>query len=280
MSVPLTETPTVETATVSLAPTPVDNTGDIIYPPGDLYSDEPPLASSLHLQQMLLLIKCLDWLWRDRADYFAAGNLTVYYSPHQRKSEDFRGPDFFVVLGTESKPRKSWVVWEEGGQYPNIIIEVLSDSTAKTDRELKKQIYQDIFRTPDYFWFSPDTQEFKGFHMVDGAYQALEPNEQGLLWSQQLNLFLGLHEKQLRYYFPDGQLVPTPEEVLVEVETALSEAEILVSEAESAQEQAESARQQAEAARQEAESTTAVERQQKEKLAAKLRELGINPEDV
>ncbi len=82
----------------------------------------------------------------------------------QRSELLFRGPDFFVVLGTESKPRKSWVVWEEGGKYPHVIVEILSESTATTDRELKKEIYQDIFRTPDYFWFSLYTQEFAGFH--------------------------------------------------------------------------------------------------------------------
>jgi len=116
--------------TPSAAATPAD----IIYPPGDLYSDEPPLETHLHLQQLMLLLKCLDWLWRDRADYFAAGNLTIYYSPNQRKSEDFRGSDFFVVLGTEKRPRKSWTVWEENGQYPHVIVELLSESTATTDR--------------------------------------------------------------------------------------------------------------------------------------------------
>jgi Uma2 family endonuclease len=185
---------------------------DIVFPPGDLYSDEPPLESYLHLQQMLLLLKCLDWLWKDRTDYFAAGNLTIYYSPRQRKSEDFRGPDVFVVLGTERRARKSWVVWEEDGKYPNVIIELLSDSTAHTDRGLKKQIYQDSFRTPDYFWFDPDTLEFKGFHLVDGVYQDLQPDQQGHLWSQQLGLYLGIHDQTLRFFSAEGALVPTPEE--------------------------------------------------------------------
>ncbi|WP_416675750.1 Uma2 family endonuclease [Egbenema bharatensis] len=194
----------------NLTPSPSPNA--IVFPPGDLYSDEPPLESSLHLQQILLLMKCLDWLWQDRNDYFAAGNLTVYYSPHQRKSEDFRGPDFFVALDTEKRPRKSWVVWEEDGKYPHVIIELLSDSTAKTDRGLKKQIYQDTFRTPDYFWFDPDSQEFKGFHLIDGKYHELEPNEQGQLWSEQLQLWLGIVDRQLRFFLPDGSLVPTPEE--------------------------------------------------------------------
>ncbi|AUB38668.1 Endonuclease, Uma2 family [Nostoc flagelliforme CCNUN1] len=91
---------------------------DVIFPPGDLYSDEPPLETDLHRLQMTLLIQCLKWLWRNRNDFYVSGNLTIYYTPRLRKSKNFRGPDFFVVLGTERKPRKSWVVWEEDGKYP------------------------------------------------------------------------------------------------------------------------------------------------------------------
>ncbi|GET36265.1 hypothetical protein MiSe_10130 [Microseira wollei NIES-4236] len=99
---------------------------DVIFPPGDLYSDEPPLETELHLEQIMLLLKCLKWLWRDRNDFYAAGNLTIYYSAKQLKSELFRGPDFFVVLDTERKTRKSWVVWQEDGKYPNLILEIIS----------------------------------------------------------------------------------------------------------------------------------------------------------
>jgi Uma2 family endonuclease len=216
---------------------------DVGCPPANLCSDEPPLESSLHLQQLLLLLKCLDWLWKDRTDYFAAGNLTVYYSPNQLKSEDFRGPDLFVVLGTEKRPRKSWVIWEEDGQYPHIIIELLSDSTAKTDRGFKKTLYANVFRTPDYFWFDPASLEFQGFHLLDGAYAALEPNALGHLWSQQLGLFLGIHAETLRFFLPDGMLVPTPEET------------------------AEAEYQRAEA-----------EQQRNERLVAQLRALGVEPD--
>ncbi|MGL5082820.1 MAG: Uma2 family endonuclease [Microcoleaceae cyanobacterium] len=190
----------------------------IEYPPGDLDSQEPPLETYLHLQQLLLLIKCLDWLWRDRTDYFAAGNLTIYFSPEQKKSRDFRGPDFFVVLDTERKPRKSWVVWEEGGKYPNLIIELLSNSTETIDRTEKKQVYQDIFRTLEYFWFHPETLEFQGFELVHGKYQSMPTNESGLIWSEQLHLFLGVYEKQLRFFTSDQKLAPTPEEFATETQ--------------------------------------------------------------
>jgi Uma2 family endonuclease len=199
---------------------------DVIFPPGDLYSDEPPLETELHLRQIILLLTCLEWLWKDKNDFYAAGNLTIYYSPRQLKSEFFRGPDFFVVLGCDRKTRKSWVVWEEDGKYPNLILEILSDSTAKTDRGLKKQIYQDTFRTPDYFWFDPYTQEFAGFHLVDGEYQPLQANEQGYLWSQQLGLYLGIHQGLLRLFAADGKLVPTPEETAERLAAKLRELNI------------------------------------------------------
>ncbi|MEH1955723.1 Uma2 family endonuclease [Nostoc sp.] len=191
----------------------LETSENVIFPPGDLYSNEPPLETDLHRLQMTLLIQCLEWLWQNHQDFYASGNLTIYYSPRQRKSENFRGPDFFVVLGTERKPRKSWVVWEEDGKYPNVIIEIISDTTGDTDKGLKKQIYQDIFRTPDYFWFDPETLEFSGFHLLDGEYQPLEQNLQGWLWSQQLGLYLGVAQEKLRFYTPEGELLPTPEEV-------------------------------------------------------------------
>ncbi|MEL6880893.1 MAG: Uma2 family endonuclease, partial [Cyanobacteria bacterium J06607_10] len=236
---------------------------DIIWPPSDLYSDEPPLETTLHLQQMMLLLNCLHWIWQDRSDYFAAGNLTVYYSPQKRKDKDFRGPDFFVVLDTQPHPRKSWMVWEEEGKYPNVIVELLSDSTASVDRGLKKRLYAETFRTPEYFWFDPDSQEFQGFALIRGQYQPIEATPQGHLWSDQLQLFLGVHNDQLRFFEPDGGLVPTPDEAAIEAQTKAAEAQTkaaeaqtkaaqAVTEAEAAQTEASTAKAEAEAAQIEA----------------------------
>jgi Uma2 family endonuclease len=185
-----------------------------IFPSGDLYSDEPEMESFPHLMQMLLLISCLRWQWQDRHNYFVGGNLTIYFSPRQKKSELFRGPDFFVVLDCDPNPeRKSWVVWQEGGKYPNLIIEILSDSTADVDRGEKKQIYQDIFRTPDYFLFDPYEISLEGYHLVEGEYESITANPEGKMWSKQLQLFLGIYENKLRFFAADGQLMQTVEEV-------------------------------------------------------------------
>jgi len=227
---------------------------DIIIPPTDLWSDEPPLESDLHRQQMQLLIESLEHFWNERNDFYASGNLTIFYNQEQIKSRDFRGPDFFVVLGCERKPRKSWVVWGEGGKTPNVIVEILSDSTANVDRGLKKQIYQNILRTPDYFWFDPESLEFVGFHLIDGQYQPLEANSQGWLWSQQLHLYLGIYEQKLHFFTVEGEFI-------------LTAAEYERRQKELAQHQVESERQQKELAQERAEA-----------LAAQLRALGIQPD--
>jgi hypothetical protein len=225
--------------------------------------------------------------------------MTIYYSPRQIKTKDFRGPDFFLVLDTENRERNSWVVWEEGGKYPNLIIELLSPSTASTDKGLKKQIYQDIFRTPEYFWFNPQNLEFAGFILFGGTYQPIEPNPQGLLWSQQLNLYLGVHDGKLRYFLPEGQLMLTPEEYgvqatqraeqqaqLTEEATKLAEqqAERAEQQTQLAEQQTQLAEQQAQRAEQQtqlAEEATQIaeeQTQRAERLAAKLRELNIDPD--
>jgi Uma2 family endonuclease len=185
---------------------------DEIKLPTNLYSDEPPLETDFHRDQIDLLIRLLKHWWKDRSDFYISGNLTVYYNEQQLKSRDFRGPDIFIVLGAENRGRRSWVVWDEGGKYPNVVVELLSSSTAVVDRGAKKQLYQDIWRVPDYFWFHPETLEFAGFHLVDGSYEAIAPTDSGWLWSEQLRLYLGIHEQQLRWFSAEGQIIPLPEE--------------------------------------------------------------------
>lgn len=232
---------------------------EITFPPSDLYSDEPPLESELHLRQIMLLLQSLEWLWKDRNDFYAIGNLTIYYSLNQKKSEDFRGPDFFVVLGTERKVRKSWTVWEEKGQYPNVIIEILSSTTAKTDKELKKEIYQNTFRTPDYFWFDPYTLELAGFHLLDGKYEPLQVNEKGHLWSTQLELYLGVSNQVLRFFTNQGELVPTLEEAVKQEDQRATQAELQLEQTQESLKQ---------------------EAQRVKRLEAKLKELNIDPETI
>lgn len=187
-----------------------------------LESDEPPMESSLHYLQLMLLYSILSWAWRDRSDYFLAANLTIYFSRQQLKTQEFRGPDLFLVKGVNNSPRRSWVVWEEDGRFPNWIVELLSESTDQYDRGLKKQLYQDRFRTPEYFWFSPYSLEFEGFRLVGGRYETITPTAEGWRWSEELGLYLGVVDRRLRYLSPEGSLLLSPAEY-AEVQTAAAQ---------------------------------------------------------
>ena len=250
-----------------------------------LESDEPEMESSQHYMQLMLLVICLEWLWRNSNDYFIGANLTIYYSRQQLKNRDFRGPDFFLVKQTQKRPRKSWVVWEENGQYPNLIIELLSDSTARVDRNLKKELYRNNFRIPEYFWFYPETLEFMGFRLQNNQYEEIQLNNQGWRWSQELELYLGVYEHQLRYFTTNGERVPTPQEAEIQEQLVARQAQLQAQQAESQVQQAESQAQQAQLqAQQERERVqqererAQQERERAERLAQRLRELGIDPE--
>ena len=183
-----------------------------------LESDEPEMESSLHYVQLALLVSCLEWLWRERDDFFIGANLTIYYSEEQLKNREFRGPDFFLVNNTEKRPRKSWVVWEEDDKYPDLIIELLSDSTAKVDKNFKKDLYQNRFHTSEYFWFSPEDLELAGWRLIQQEYRGIVANEEGWLWSETLGLYLGVYQDKLRYFSREKQLIPTPEEAALQAQ--------------------------------------------------------------
>ncbi len=220
----------------------------------ELLSDEPQMESTQHYQQLALLVSHLEWHWRERADFFVGANLTVYYTLEQLRVRKFLGPDFFLVRGVDPQPRTSWVVWNEGGRYPDLIIELLSDSTAEVDRTEKKRLYQNIFHTHEYFWFSPITGEFAGFRLTRHWYEAIPMDERGLRWSEELGLYLGVVDKQLRYFEADGTLVLGPEETALRQQQRAEQAESQVAQTQAQLDQ---------------------ERQRAERLAQRLRALGV-----
>ncbi len=101
--------------------------------------DGEPLESKWHHLQINLLEDMLHQHWQDPTDYFVGGNMFVYYSLQQARNRDYKGPDFFVVKGVDgTRLRPSWIVWQEGGRYPDVIIELLSITTAAEDLGPKK----------------------------------------------------------------------------------------------------------------------------------------------
>ena len=63
------------------------------------YSDGEPMDSHWHRTAVTLLLDSLSHHRRGRTDYFAGGDMFLYFSPEYVFHKDFRGPDFFVVNG-------------------------------------------------------------------------------------------------------------------------------------------------------------------------------------
>ncbi len=270
----------------------------VAYPPSmpprgeDLpYSDGKPMESNQHVKQMTLLIQTLQDAWAARDDFFVGGNMFLYFSETQAKKNDFLGPDVFVVMGTRPHARKSWVVWEEDGRAPDVVIELTSPTTEDNDRGPKKEIYRHNLKVPRYFIFHPIEKTFEGWALVDGTYVPLEPAEDGSLDCAPLGLRLGIRETtipggaepMLRWIDADGEVLPTASEVgrkASDVEQALAatrrEAQAAERRAEEAQEAAQTAQRDAETERQRAADAARradAERDRAETLARRLAEL-------
>ena len=186
-------------------------------------SDGEPVETPFHDAQDALLKDTLLEAWAERRDIFVAGNMFVYFSAHQVRNNDFRGPDVFVVLEVDGdKERKSWVAWEEGGRLPDVVIEVTSESTAHVDRGEKMRIYSQIWHTSAYFIFDPDTEQLEGFKLDSTArhYAPMLPDENGDFEVAALGLKLGLRQtayrrlerRFVRWLDPSGHALPTAQE--------------------------------------------------------------------
>ena len=136
-----------------------------------IFDDGEPLQTNRHRNAMNVLINSINQAYSDRNDFFAGGNMFVYYSSAQARNRDFRGLDFFVVLNIDgSYTREVWVVWEENGRYPDVIVELMSPSTAEIDVGAKKELYEQVFRTRDYFVFNPfDPDSLQGWSLDAAA---------------------------------------------------------------------------------------------------------------
>ena len=210
-------------------PKPPPSSSELVLEPGE------PMETDRHLHQMMVLMESLEYAWRDRNDLYIGANTWLYFSETQAKKNDFRSPDLMVVLDTTRRERRAWVVWEEGGKSPDVVIELLSPSTEHIDRGEKKRIYGRLLRTLEYFLFDPYSGVLEGYDLgADREYIPKQPDEHGRVYSNQLHLFLGKARATLfgaevdwlRWMQPDGRVLPMPQEdIPVQQERANAEAE-------------------------------------------------------
>jgi Uma2 family endonuclease len=194
--------------------------------------DGEPMETPRHREQMVLLINSLKQAWEHRDDFYVGGNEFVYFSQLQAKHNDFRGPDVYVVLDAlKKKERKSWVVWEEDGRTPDVIIELLSPSSEATDRGDKMRIYARLLRVAECFLFDPWDGRLEGYELDSsrGSYERMEADDNGWLRSERLGLRLGkvrsthagVEADWLRWIDQQGRILPSGEERALAAEDQL-----------------------------------------------------------
>lgn len=194
-------------------------------------TDEVNLDSNWERIQINLLVESTQRLMQERKNrrFFAGGDMFVYYCIEQVESVardrrnypmHFRGPDFFFVDRVEPGDRDSWIVPRERGRYPDLIVEFLSPGTARVDKGKKKEIYEQIFETPEYFWFDRRSSELVGWRLLDGRDHQIQSEREGRLWSRVLRAWIGRRRAEsvrvdavwTRLYRDDGSLVESYEE--------------------------------------------------------------------
>jgi Uma2 family endonuclease len=215
---------------------------DVTYPD----SDGLPMAESDAARDYLIYsIEALDSYFQENVNVYVSGNLFIYYE--QGNPRAVVAPDVFVVFGVKKKKRPSYKIWEEEGKVPDLVLEITSKSTASEDRGTKRGLYA-YLGVKEYFQYDPTADYLKpslqGFRLIEGNYLPIPEqiySDRLSVYSETLGLELWLEANgEMRFYDPKtGTKLLSPREM-------------------------EQAKHQAE--------------QRANKLAAKLRELGIDPD--
>ena len=152
----------------------------------------------------------------------------------------------------------------------------------------KLYFYEQILKVPTYLTYHPPSETLEVRILTQGSYVVQEANENGRFWIPGLELNIGMWYGErlgqemnwLRWWDSEGNLLLWSSEQ-AEIERQRAEEEKARAEEEKARAEEEKARAEEEKARAEEEKARAEEEKARaELLAAKLRELGIDPNQL
>jgi len=181
--------------------------------------------SRAHFYAIRYLLLILEWLFESRGQKVGIISEVGLYQT-ANKLEKPRQPDIAVVDGLEIVPKRkkdyspSYYVGANGPP-PRLIFEIASQDTWQADLEEKPPIYARM-GVREYFVFDPQpglgvwTNQWRakerliGWRLqADGSYVELAKDEQGRMWSEELESWLVLDSaknEQLLLYSAEGEL--------------------------------------------------------------------------
>jgi Uma2 family endonuclease len=235
-------------------PMVVQTSPEIIYPD----CDGNPMSDNTKQFRWIVTVKeNLDLLFADNPNVFVAGDLLWY--PVEGSNTIRSAPDAMVVFGRPKGDRGSYQQWREDDIPPQVVFEILSPGNRMGEMNKKLKFYE-RYGVAEYYIYDPDKIDLTGWLRVE---QQLEPIDEIQGWvSPQLGIKFELEPDTLTIYRPDGD--------------RFLEFGELDARRQAAEQRAERAELETTVARQDAE----VARQNAAKLAAKLRELGIDPDRI
>jgi len=222
-------------------------TEEIIYPS----SDGQPMAESTIQYELIVKIKedC-ESLFKDDPNVFVAADLLWY--PVEGRPEISQAPDTMVIFGRPKGDRLSYIQYREDNIGPQVVFEIRSHNDSNTKMNKKLSFYQ-RHRVEEYYLYDPQINDLEGWQRIEGHLEVIEPMEGWI--SPRLGVRFELGEDGLEIYRPNG-------------EKFLSYAEL--------EEERLLARQRLQQESQRAEQAD----QRAQRLAAKLRELNIDPDSI
>ena len=208
---------------------PVIQVKQVYYPE----SDGKPLGETdVHRQEMVRHIELLEDYYQGQKVY-VSGDLLVYYV--QGNPRKYVVPDAFVVKGIPPQERRVYKIWVEG-KAPDVVIETTSRKTRRRDLTEKPVLYARL-GVKEYFLFDPLGEyldpPLQGYRLAGDDYEPIQPDDDGLLDSRELELRLRIGEGHLEFLRWD-----TGERLLTRAERVEREAEARQREAERADREA------------------------------------------
>ena len=253
-------------------------------------TDNLPVDNELQILIPSLLRVILALHWAERTDWLLAINLGLYYDPKKPAI----GPDGFLSLGVErfrpgGQLRLSYLVWQEKNIVPQWVLEIVSKTPGDEYGGKMKQyakmgvLYYTIYN-PDHY--KRDKHDpFEVYRLVNRAYVRQFGNpvwlpEIGLGIGCQQSIYQGLAREWLYWYDHQGNRLLAPDSIIQQERQRAIQAE---QRAVQEQQRAEQERQRAEQEEQraiQAQQQAEQERRLREELIARLRERGIDLDDL
>ena len=166
---------------------------EIEYPESD---GKPMGETELHRDWTIRILDILRQRYRGQAVYVAS-DLLLYYE--EGSPTKFIVPDCFVVLNCATHRRRTFQTWKEG-RFPDVVIEVTSRSTSRTDMVDKPIIYE-VMGVQEYFLFDPTSDylesSLQGYRLIDGQFREIPPIN-GRMRCLTLGVDLSVHDQDLQ----------------------------------------------------------------------------------